>query len=195
MLKNVAADDDNKLMPISPRIHRNWEERLGAPVELAVIARRPGTGLALLFRLAAVAAIGMALTLFVVPTHGLILIPLAPLVLAVRDHTRATTSTSGVLPIMMVAVVTSADVILATYGGGRNPLGTVCRRIPRHELISVGEMNNRTVVEVVLTGGEAFRLSIGRPGDRSLLLRAVDDDAYVRSTSGVLEWGVLPLAI
>ena len=195
VLKNVAEDDDNKIMPIPERVHQNWEERLGAPVELAVIARRPGTGLFLLLRIVVMAAIGVAIILFVVPTHGLILIPLAPIVLAVRDHTRATTSTSGRLPIMMVAVVTGDDLILAAYGGGRNPLGPVCLRIPRHELFSVAASDNRSVVELVRSNGEAFPLSIGRVGDRVRFLRALDDAAYVRSISAVVEWGVLPVAL
>jgi hypothetical protein len=195
LLKIVVEDDDNTLMAIPPRLHQNWEVRLGAPVELAVIARRPGTGRALVVRVAAMAAIGLALALFVMPTRGLILIPLAPLVLAVRDHTRATTSTSGRLPIMMVTVVTSADVILATYGGSRNPLGTVCLRIPRHELFSVGTTNSRRLLDVVLVNGETFPLSIGRPRDRALLLRAVDGDAYLRTIRGIAQWGVLPVAV
>jgi hypothetical protein len=195
LLKVAVADDDKTVMAIPPRVHRNWEARLGAPVELAVIARRPGTGSALLLRVAAMAAIGLALALFVMPTRGLILIPLAPLVLAVRDHTRATTSTSGRLPIMMVTVVTSVDVILATYGGSRNPLGTVCLRIPRHELLSVATMKNRSLLEVVLLNGETFPLSIGRPGDRALLLQAVDGDTYVRSVSGIARWGAVPVAV
>jgi hypothetical protein len=194
VLKNVAEHDDKRWMPIPPRVQQNWEARLGSPVELAVITRRPGTGSALAVRVAAMAAIGIALVLFVIPTHGLILIPLAPLVLAVREHTRATTATSGILPIMMVAVVTSADVILATYGGARNPLGSVCLRIPRHEVFSV-VMKNRRVAELVLTNGERVPLSIGRPGDRALLLGAAAGETYVRATSGVGEWAVLAAAI
>jgi hypothetical protein len=157
--------------------------------------RRPGTGLFLLLRIVVMAAIGVAIILFVVPTHGLILIPLAP-----------SSSPFAITAGDDIDLRTSADHdggrrdrrrldLGGVRGGRRNPLGPVCLRIPatncspsRVETAAASSNScDRTV--------RAFPLSISRVGDRVRFQRAIDDAAYVRSISAAVEWGVLPVAV
>lgn len=160
-------------MPVSRAGRQRLERRVNAPVDLAVIARRPGSGLHAAGRFAIAAALCAPVAYVVYRFTEHVLISLLPVTALAAARPRASTPAPSEvpLPFMIYVVVTGDSLVFATYDAGNHgAIGEEALRVSHRQVKTVTSGASAKQIVVGLADGRTVTVSVGRRRDRELLL-------------------------